>query len=107
VIHTAKVIGDDKSTARQIPGGAKKLTKTMADKDGGLISDSENLALFGMWTGGSETSRWPRQRRSAAVSELARAVLGHLSTAAEDVRSLGAVVHPQELVGGAQMLLYG
>ena len=77
----------------------------MADKDGELIFDLENLALFSTWTGGSETTRWSRQRRSAAVGELARAVLGRLSTAAEDVRSLGAVVHPQELVGGAQMLL--
>ena len=53
-----------------------------------------------------KTSRLPRQRRLTAVGELARAVRELLSAASEEFRSFGAVGHPQDLVGGAQMLLY-
>jgi hypothetical protein len=72
----------------------------MADKDGRRIFDSENLPLFGTWTGDSETllSR-ANVARLPWVSSPVRSI-ELLTAAAEEVGGLGAVAHPKQLIGG-------
>ena len=69
----------------------------MADKDGRRIFDSENLPLFGTWTGDSETllGRASVARLPWVSSPVRGIELLLLTAAAEEVGGLGAVAHPK------------